>query len=286
MSGRGKRLWPSNLDLDSAYKETLEFLKRCSAHKINVSLPHPTIYKSYKIDGYWGIGELTPISVLLKFGYSNDPLVDRAKISIARLLCVALKTHYFLSNNAIVPSEPVWFSIPDLANPGNFRYGLIYNIIEPADKNGPAKQKTIITAEWDLTLSSSIPPHIQKNDEFPVILQPDPFTWIRRKSWIELKEKSGNNIWFENLNNQEKITWLNNVHNHKTLNDFKFGNVLDCPIELKDDASAAGAIWARGIKHWFMPHGFDFESVQIWLNYLKSLTNEERINQRWWVKRK
>lgn len=284
MSGRGKRLWAPHLDFEGAYHETLQFLKRCEEHQIPLALPAPQLYRAYVIDGVWPAADGQDLTRVLRFGFGNDPVGDRAKIAVARLLAVAVRGHYFLAEHARVPSEPSVFAVPDLAQPGALRYGLVYPMDVPAT-NAPARQRALVVAEWDLALSAHRPPHVPRGDEFPVVLQPSNRSWLPKSRWKSLRESAGDRPWFAPASNPARRKLLDAVNAHTDRTTFPFGTLLDYPIEIKDDTAATGAMWARGVRSWFLPHGFDTEAVQAYLDRLARMTPEERTAQRWWGRR-
>lgn len=285
ISGRGKRLWAPQLDFERAYQEILQFFKRCDEHKLPLGLPGPTLYRAFMMDGVWPAADGQDLTRVFRFGYGNDPQGDRAKIALARLLAVAIKGHYFLAENATVPSEPTFFAVPDLAQPGALRHGLVYPLDIPATPQGPGRQRSLVVAEWDLGLSAHRPPNIPRGDEFPVVLPMSSRAWLLKSRWKALRESAGDRPWFESSSSPARRRLLESVNAHTDKATFPYGTVLDYPIDIKEDTAATGAMWARGIKSWFLPHGFDVEAVQAYLDRLAKMTPEERQSQRWWGRR-
>jgi hypothetical protein len=284
MSGRGKRLWPPQLTLDAAYQETVQFLGRCGEHHLAITPGRPTLYRAYFVDGTWPTLDGQDLTRVFRFGFSNDPSGDRTKQSIAKLLAVAVKGHYFMAPTASVPQEPSVFSIPDLAEPGLYRHGLIYPLQIPADQRAQGRQRAIIVAEWDLALSASRPANIPRGDEFPVILIPRG-RLLDKKHWEELKKAAGTLPWFENSAHAGRRRLLEQVNAHSDRASFNYGTILDYPKGISEDVRATGAMWARGIRAWFVPHGFDAAAVTTYLDEIKAAPLDEQIRRRWWEKR-
>lgn len=284
MSGSRKRLWVPFMSFNAAFQEILGFVKRCEEKNLPLHLNEPTLYRAYLMTGAWSMNGGREISHFMRFQSAHDPELDQARVAVSRLLSIAAKAHYFLAGKATIPHEPVVISVPDLAHPGRWQYGLVYPLDIPSDR-GPSQSRSLVVAEWDLNLSAAQRPLVPKADEFPVVLSPDPRTWLTKKKWDTLKEKIDSLPWFEPMTNPAKQKLMSQVQSHTDASNFPYGTLLDAPIELKDDAAAAGAIWARGVKKWFLPTGFDAEPVQAYLKKLLDCTIDERHRRRWWDKR-
>lgn len=284
MSGRGKRLWPPQLSLDAAYQETVQFLGRCGEHHLAVSPARASLYRAYLIDGTWPAVDGHDLTRFFRFGYGNDPSGDRAKQALAKLLSVAVKGHYFLAPTATVPHEPSVFSIPDLAEPGLYRHGIIYPLQIPADARTQGRQRSLVVAEWDLGLSGSRQANVPRGDEFPVILSPRG-RLLDKKHWEDLKKAAGDLPWFEAASHAGRKRLLDQVNAHTDRAAFNYGTILDYPKSMSEDVRLTGAMWARGIRAWFIPHGFDAPSVTAYLDEIKNSTIDEQMRRRWWERR-
>lgn len=286
---KGQRRWSPGYDFKQAYETTLQFFKDCKEHGIPVNLPAPTLYRAYLMDGSWPVIEGQDLSRYLRFGktgLANHPSGDRTKQAVARLLAVCNKAHFFLAPNGTMPQEPSLFTVPDLAQPGSLRHGLIYPLEIPGAR-GPGRQCALVVAEWDLGLSAQREPRVPRGDEFPVVLLPDPFTWLTKGRWASLNEEASKRAqpWFDPPDSAARRRLIDAVNAVTDPAQFTYGTVLDYPIEIKEDTASTGAMWARGIKSWFLPHGFDAEAVKSYLDRLRDMPESDRRNVRWWERR-
>jgi hypothetical protein len=287
---KGSRRWSPVYDFKGAYDTTLQFFKDCKEHGIPVGLPVPTLYRAYLMDGSWPVVEGQDISRFLRFGktgLSNHPSGDRTKQSIARLLATGVKAHYFLAPNGTMPQEPSVFTAPDLAQPGTLRHGLIYPLEIPATR-GPGRQCSLVVAEWDLGLSAQREPRVPRGDEFPVVLLPDPYTWLSKKRWADLQNEASSRAqpWFEPTDSPARRRLVDAVNAVTDPSSFGYGTLLDYPIDIREDTTLTGAMWARGLRSWFLPHGFDAEAVKAYLDRVRDLSEADRRSLRWWERRR
>lgn len=277
MSGRGKRLWAPRLSFDEAYREVLEFLQQCHKHNLTGGQGQPTLYHAFMVDGAWPVDGMIDASTVLRFGFDRSPASDQAKQAMARLLSVATKAHFFMAPKAIVLHEPFLFVIPDLGNPGQRRYGLVY----PLENEN--RLVSIVVAEWDLSLSGSRQPRLTAGQKFPVVLPSDPFRWLSLKHWRALRSEAGELAWFETGPARGRL--LGQVRSHQDPATFDLGHVLDYPKDMNEDLRAVGAMWAQGIRHWFLPKGWDVQAVREYLDALAGMDEAGRIALRWWTSR-
>lgn len=237
----------------------------------------PILFQVYQVDSLWPTEGLTDASAILKFGFDRNPISDQAKQALARLLAVSVKAHFFLAPNAIVLHEPYLFVMPDLGQPGQRRYGLVY----PLENEG--RTLSLVVADWDLSLASSRQPKLSVSQKFPVVLQADPMQWVPLKHWRALKESAGTQPWFDTAHPAARQRWLREMRQHQEVSNFPYGHLLQYPKELNDDLKAVGALWAPGVRHWFLPKGWDVKAVTDYLDRLASLSAQERYALRWWT---
>lgn len=277
MSGRGKRLWAPRLAFDDAYQLVLDFLKNCTKHNLISRQGKAGLLHAFWMDGTWSTEGMTDASQILRFGFDRNPGADQAKQAMSRLLSVACKAHFFLAPQGLVLHEPFVFVVPDVGTPGQRRFGLIY----PIELEG--RQSTLVVAEWDISQDAARHPRLLPGQKFPVVLQADSFTWLSRKRWRTLKEQAQGLPWFDQGPARNRL--LAQVRQHKDLGTFDLGTPLDYPKDLNDDLRACGAMWAAGIRRWFLPKGWDTEAVQEYLTALAALSPKERYQLRWWTAR-
>lgn len=273
MSVRGKRLWPHRLDFASAFGEVESFVRRTREHNLLPSTP-AMLYQAYLMDGNWPTESLEELSSYLRFGPKDSPQIDRGRATLARLLAVAVKAHFFLAEDGIVPYEPYVFSQPDVSAMGQMRYGLIYPLeIEQ-------RLQCIMVAEWDLGLTSSRRPKGNAFKRFPAVLVEQDFRWLNLPHWQRLSQQA-----VTQLGSTEAFarkTFAARAKAHTDLATFAFGTPLDYPRELNPDVMAAGGMWANGIRKWFLPTGFDVEATREYLDLQLTRTATERHDLRWW----
>lgn len=277
MSGRGKRHWAPRLGFDDAYKVVLEFLQNCNKNNLTAHQEAPVLYQAYMVEGTWPVDGMIDATSVLRFGFSRNPVNDQLKQDMAKLLSVVTKAHFFLAPQAIVVHEPFLFLMPDLSNPGQRRFGILY----PLESEG--RTFTLLAAEWDLAMTSSRLARLSPGQKFPVVLPTDPFQWISLKRWRELKTEAGDLPWFETGPARNRL--LGQVRAHDQESTFAFGHILDYPKELNEDMRAVGAMWANGIRRWFLPKGWDIQAVRAYLDRLAGMDEAERMNARWWTAR-
>lgn len=275
MSGSSKRLWTPRLTFEGAHKEALQFLMRCREKNVLVDRP-AALYHAYRLDAAWPTEGMVELSRYLAFSNRDTPDVDRARDAVVRLLCVALKAHFFLDAEAIVRHEPYVFFTPDLFRPGEFRHGLVYTL------EHEHRPFSLVVSEWDLTLAASLQPKVKPGDRFPVVLRQDSYKWLETKRWRELKELAADQPWLENRTWGKQRSLMDQVNAWTEVGTFPFGTLLTYDRAIKDEVAATGAEWARGVKHWFLPKGWDVEAVKEYLNRVATLTDEQRYQQRWW----
>jgi hypothetical protein len=274
MSGRGKRIWAPRLDFNAAYHETLRFFKRAQEHNI-LSKPPVTLYQAFLAEGAWPVDGMDEISRYLRFGHDNLPQTDRGRQAAARLLAVAVKAHFFLDSEAVVTHEPYLFVMPDLASPGQQRYGLVY----PLERKG--QPHTLLVADWDLSAVSSRLARLSAAQRFPTVLTDNPYQWLQISRWRTLRKEAEQSPWHvSSPGARQKV--IRDARGWPERASFAFGKLLTYPMDLNPDVQAAGGLWAPGVKSWFLPTGFDVDAVKAFLDAQQARTPLERHALRWW----
>lgn len=272
MSGRGKRIWAPRLDFDGAFQETIKFIKRSREHNI-VRESAPVLLRGWYLEHEWNVGGMQPVSQWLQYGFGADPQDDRIRSALVRLLSASVKAHFFIDEKACVRHEPYLFLLPDLAQPGQHRHGVVYPL------EGTGKSGTFVVAEWDVFMSASRKPRAHP---FPVVLQKNSFHWLARSRWRELREAMQAGGTLAAPFDFQKPEFLAKARSHADAATFPYGTLLDFPRDMNPEVVACGGQWAPGIRKWFLPTGFDSESVIEYLNYVRGLGDEERYMLRWW----
>lgn len=278
MSGSTKRIWAPNISFEDANKLILDFLKKCREKNI-LTQKNTSLYHVYKKEGHWPIKGMTEVSQYIRFSKNDNPDTDRTRDSVIRLLSACLKAHCFFNEQGIVRNEPYIFSTPDLSKPGCFQYGIVYQIEEDN------KSYSIVVADWDLNLSNSSFLKHYNNDYLPVVLSSNSFKWLEVKRWRELKKTEQSVLKISSW--KDKFNYFNKI-NSITEND-KFqeaGTPVSYSNEMKDFITMLGGEWARGIKSWFIPKEMDYPLAKEYLDFISSLSEEERYLIKWWNKSK
>lgn len=258
-----KREWNPRISLDEALACSVGWLVRARQKNVLSNLP-PTLYTAYVVDDAPHLGLMRDLSSLFRYSAKDDPEIDRARDQALRLLSVALKAHFFLNREALARHEPYLFSLPDLSNPASCHYGLVYRL------EGRPSQ-TIVVATCDLGLSSTLRPSAFK---FPVALTKNSFKWFDKKHWAELAKEA-------NLLERLMKPWiakqeLNVIEKWTDEANFPFGAIIDVPYDLKDHLKPTGIKWADTLKKWYLPLGFDVDSVR---EYARWVASEHKDNR-------
>lgn len=273
MSVRGKRLWAHRLDFSTAFDEAEAFLRRTKEH--NLLRPSPaTLYHAYLLEGSWPTDGLDELSTYLRFGPKDSPQIDRGRVALARLLAVALKAHFFLAEEAIVLNEPYVFIQPDLALMGQMRYGLIY----PIEMDN--RIQCIAVADWDLSMSGSKRLKLPNARRFPTVLPEQDYQWLNLDQWKRLAHQAKTTL--GSTKAFARPNFYNQARNHTDVATFNYGTTFDYPREMNADVIAVGGMWAKGIRKWFLPLGFDIEAAREYLDLQLGRSVQERHDLRWW----
>ena len=259
MSGRGKRIWAPQISFDDAYQEALHYLKRCQEHKLLGTPEKPELIYAYRLSQPLTTQHGSPISPVLKFGHDSDPLSDQLKVVIAKLASVALKIHYFQHPTLFTAHEPYWFAIPDISQPHRQQYALVYTL------QNQEQTFSWVISTWDIAQSAKIFKKFDAQQKFPSVLTTDSYQWLSIKRWKALKEQQTNL----------------DLHQETQKESYKAGHILDYHPELNAELKALGAIWARGIKKWVFPKGFDIQAIKDYLQWIESMSPQERYQHRW-----
>ena len=139
MQNLSKKQWSQNLNLKEGIDLSIELSIKCRQKNIISSLGNKLFYCNVLSDSI-NLTYYHSISSLYKFSQKDGPEIDKTRDIILRMLSVAMKCHYFLYENEKILHEPYFSSTPDLSNPYNSFYTLIYK----------TETKTIIVSEKEL----------------------------------------------------------------------------------------------------------------------------------------
>jgi hypothetical protein len=175
-----------------------------------------------------------------------------------------------------VPHEPYVFNMPDLAMPGQLRYGLVY----PLEIQG--QPHVIQVAEWDLAMASSKRAPIAPAQHFPAVLPENPYRWLQLGHWKTLRQASENAEFFGSTVDFARRKFYTRMRDHTDLATFPYGTVLDYPRDMNPEVKSVGGMWAPGINKFFLPVGFDGDAVREYLQMQLKRSPSERYAYRWW----
>lgn len=256
MQNLSKKIWAPTISLKNAIDLSIEWCIR--AREKNILRRKGTkVYYSYVLEDTPPLNFFTNVSSIFKYSQKDIPYVDTARDTILRLLSVCFKAHFFLFSDKNVSHEPYFFIFPNLDSPLSTKFGILYKI--------EGSNKCIVACEDDL---SSMFNSNNIKATFNVVVSDDSFKWYSMKNWAKYKNDQ---IHSEII---DKPWVMKKLHNSaleaKTLEDLSnYATVLDVPYEIKDFIKPLGIEWSKTLKTWFLPKGFDIESVQEYIQFLK-----------------
>lgn len=263
MQNLPKKQWKPSLSIKDSADIMISWCIRAREKNI-LRNKSPQLYFAYIVEGVIPLQYLTNISQVFKYSQKDMPYIDQARDSLLRCLAIALKAHYFLFTNDKVAHEPYFFTFPNLSDPNQTIFGLIYKI--------EGENKTIIVCEKDLSLL--LDKVFDKNKilyTFPAVLTDNSFKWYHIKNWSKIRENTLQN------NNEKDIEkpWINKELLNKAKASeskedlMKYATVLDVSYEIKDYIKPLGIEWSKKANAWYLPIGFDIESVNEYIEYVK-----------------
>lgn len=256
MQNLAKKQWSPSITLKQSSEIMIDWCIRARDKKILRKSP-PKIYYSYILEDTPPLQFMQNVSLLFKYSQKDVPYFDYARDIILRELSVALKAHFFIFPNDKVAHEPYFFAFPSLEDSNKTIFGLIYKV-EKENKN-------ILVCEKDLK-------GLFENNkilfEFPTVVMEDSFKWYSMKHWNKIKQEAG-------LSENSEKPWIN-VESASLAKEalsgtelLKVATILDVPYEMKDMIKPLGIDWNKHVKTWYLPKGFDVESVSEYIGYMK-----------------
>lgn len=267
MKNLPKKQWKPSLPLKDVADIMISWCIRAREKNILRKKP-PQIYYSYVIEGSIPLQYMVNVSQLFKYSQKDMPYIDQTRDSILRCLAIALKTHFFIFYNSNVSHEPYFFTFPNLADPNQTDYGIVYEIEN--------ENKTIIICEKNLNLLlDNVLDKSKVIYQFHSVLTENSFKWYHIKNWAKIKVESTITI-----NNEKEIFDKNQPWLNKSLLDrakkaetkeelLKYATIIDVPYELKDFIKPLGIEWSKQVNTWYIPLGFDKESIEEYILFLK-----------------
>lgn len=224
----------------------------------------PILYQAYICDGgpSFDRTRCRSVSDYFETALQRDPSLAVARESLARLMSIVAKAHYFLFRLDIVQEEPLVFWIPDLMRAGKDRFGIYCTFLK--------SQKAIVVAQADLALVSSGKLALGR---FPVALTDEPERWFDEKHWEALaREGDALRLIQEALPMSESRA----AREHADEASFPFGQIFEVPLDLRPHMKAAGLRWAEGIGKMYLPLGFDAYPVRAYFEHLMAQWSSAR----------
>jgi Domain of unknown function (DUF5710) len=266
MQNLAKRQWGHSLSVKDSADIMIDWCVRARDKNILRKKP-PQIYFAYVLEDTPPLQYFQNISPVFKYSQKDVPYIDQTRDSLLRCLSVALKAHFFLFPNDAVSHEPYFFVMPSLLEPSQTHFGLLYKIEK--------EDKVILVCEKNLKAMIE-----NENNkvifEFPTVVIEDSFKWYHMKNWYRLKQQA-------NLDGIEK-PWQNKgmaelAKDAPTPTELqKYATLLEVPYEIKDAIKPLGIEWSAKVKTWYLPKGFDVDSVKEYIDYTRKEWVRENPN--------
>jgi hypothetical protein len=280
MQNLSKRQWGGQLSVKGAAEILIDWSKKATAKNV-LRKKNPQIFNCYIVKDTPPLQFLQSVGNVFKYTQKDLPYVDQARDSLLRCLSVALKAHYFLFPFDEVAYEPYFFTLPNLINPSMTSFGIVYKMSKD--------DKSIIVCEKDLSLMfnneiAGLPPLNNKGQNtdvniiynFPVVISNNQYQWFNLKSWYLIKENAGmldnnNPPWLDK-------NYLQMAKNARTKEELsQYATIVDVPYNIKDAIKPLGIEWCKGAQTWFLPRGFDVNSVVEYIDYIKHITKDMNL---------
>lgn len=283
MQNLSKRQWGNQLSVKDAAEILIDWCIK--AHNKNVLRKKPPqIFSCYVVKDTPPLQFMNNISNVFKYSQKDVPYIDQARDSLLRCLSVALKAHFFLFPKDEVCHEPYFFTLPNLQNPSQTIFGIVYKLTKD--------DKSIIVCEKNIShMFNTIIPGLPSNSsegtdvsivfDFPVVVNSDRFTWFGLKNWKIIKDNAG-------INDKTLPPWLDKAYLNKAKMSAnkeelsRYATILEIPYSIKDAIKPLGVEWCKGAQTWFLPRGFDVVSVNHYIDYVKSEYKEPVTQQNYY----
>jgi hypothetical protein len=256
MQNLSKRQWKSSLSVKEAGDTMIEWCIRAREKNVIRKKP-PQLFYAYVVSDCPPLQHLHNISAIFKYSQKDVPYIDQSRDSLLRCLSVALKAHFFLFSQDKVSHEPYYFTIPSLLDSNQTTFGLIYHIEQ--------QNKTIIVCEKDIAQLFTSNNILMR---FPTIVMEDSFKWYHMKNWARIKHQVDSKSII--TNEEEYKKFLQITKSCLTKEELEqHATILEIPYEIKDDIKPLGVEWSSKVKVWYLPKGFDIDTVNHFIDYKK-----------------
>lgn len=256
MQNLSKRQWGHHLSVKQSADIMIEWCIRAREKNILRKKP-PTIFFSYIVEDNPQLQYMQNISSIFRYSQKDMPQTDNARDVLLRILSVALKTHFFIFPEDFISHEPYFFTIPSLDSPNNI-YGIIYQLEK--------ENKSIIVCEKNLL---NLFDKTKTIYEFPAVVIEDSFKWFSLKNWFKIKQNSLPNNLEKKQSAKKEAQYAQDAKTKEELE--KNATILDIPFEIKDFIKPLGIEWSKNLKTWYLPKGFDIDSVLEYIEYMKKI---------------
>lgn len=256
MQNLAKRQWRPSLSLKESADIMIDWCIKARDKNVLRKKP-PQIFYAYVLEDFIPLMYMYNISAAFKYSQKDMPYQDVAKDVLLRELSIALKAHFFLFEKANLAHEPYFFTLPSFDDPNTSVFGVIY----PIEK----ENKTIVVCEKDILKLFEKQKVIF---EFPAVVIEDSFKWYHMKNWGRIKAANQlEGSLASSYDLKKKVLEAKEVSTKEELE--KIATIIDVPYEIKDLIKPLGIEWNTKIKTWFMLKGFDVDSVNEYIHYLK-----------------
>lgn len=234
---------------------------RESSARGDLRVADPVLYQAYVCDGgpAFERTRCRTVSDYFESGIQRDASLASTRESLARLMAIVAKAHYFLFKIDIIQEEPLVFWVPDLMRANKDRFGIYCPFLK--------SQKALVVAQADLALVSSGKLALGR---FPVALTSAHETWFDERHWEALaREGDALRLIQETL----PVSEARAAREHRDESTFPFGHLFDVPSDLRPHMRAAGLRWAEGIAKMYLPLGFDLDPIKAYYDHLLAQWN-------------
>lgn len=256
MQNLAKKQWGPSLTLKESADIMIDWCIRARDKNVLRKKP-PQIFYAYILEETPALNYFQNISSAFRYSQKDVPYMDFARDILLRELSVALKAHFFLFQEEKIAHEPYFFAVPSLVDPQVTSFGLIYKVEK--------ENKVILVSETDL---SKIYPKNKALFEFPTVVIEDSFKWFHTKNWSKLKQQANMDSKTEKpWNNKKQLQLAKEASTKEEL--ALAASIIEVPYELKDEIKPLGIEWNNKLKTWYLPKGFDIDSVNEYIHYKK-----------------